>query len=104
MRAIGVQKPQVRDIVLWEAFLLALCGIMAGLFLSVAVLAAIGKIPLSGAAGFDIFLDRGHLGWVLYPDVAALDAILIAFITVLGALSPAWAAQAIEPVVAIRAE
>ncbi len=104
MRAIGVQKPQVRDIVLWEAFLLALCGIIAGLVLSVVVLAAIGKIPLSGAAGFDIFLDRGHLGWVLYPDVVGLDAVLIAIITVLGALSPARAAQAIEPVVAIRAE
>ena len=104
MRAIGVQRPQVRNIVLWEAFLLALCGILAGLVLSVIVLSAIAKIPLSGAAGFDIFLDRGHLGWKLYPDVVGLDAVLIALITVLGALSPARAAQAIEPVVAIRAE
>lgn len=104
MRAIGVQRPQVRNIVLWEAFLLSLCGIVAGLFLSVVVLSVIGRVTLSGAAGFDIFLDRGHLGWVLYPDVIGLDAILIALITVLGALSPARAAQAIEPVVAIRAE
>ena len=88
MRAIGVQRPQVRNIVLWEAFLLALCGILAGLVLSVIVLFAIAKIPFSGAAGFDIFLDRGHLGWKLYPDVVGLDAVLIALITVLGALRP----------------
>jgi putative ABC transport system permease protein len=104
MRAIGVQKPQVRNIVLWEAFLLALCGISAGLVLSVIGLFAVSQIPLSGAAGFDIFLDRGHLSWVLYPDVVALDAVLVALITILGAVSPARAAQAIDPVVALRAE
>ncbi|MGA2764936.1 MAG: FtsX-like permease family protein [Spirochaetia bacterium] len=104
MRAIGVQKPQVRNIVLWEAFYLALCGIVAGFVLSVIVLFGIGRIPLSGGAGFDIFLDRGHLGWVLYPDVVCFDAMLIAVITVIGALSPARTAQSIEPVVAIRAE
>ncbi|MGA2612683.1 MAG: FtsX-like permease family protein [Spirochaetia bacterium] len=104
MRAIGVQRPQVQNIVLCEAFLLAVCGIAAGLVLSTVGLFAISQIPLSGAAGFDIFLDRGHLTWVLYPDVVGLDAVLIAVITVLGALSPARAAQAIDPVVAMRAE
>jgi ABC-type lipoprotein release transport system permease subunit len=104
MRAIGVQRPQVQNIVLAEAFLLAICGISAGLVLSVAGLFAVSRIPLSGAAGFDIFLDRGHLSWVMYPDVVGLDAVLIAVITVLGALSPARAAQAIDPIVALKAE
>ncbi len=104
MRAIGVQRRQVRDIVLCEAFYLSVCGIAAGLIVSVLALFILSHMPLSGAAGFDIFLDRGHLSWVMYPDVVGLDALLIVLITLLGALGPARAAQAIDPVVAIRAE
>jgi ABC-type antimicrobial peptide transport system permease subunit len=70
----------------------------------VLALFGISHLPLSGAAGFDIFLDHGHLSWVMYPDVVGLDALLIILITLLGALGPARAAQAIDPVVAIRAE
>ena len=104
MRAIGVQKHQVRNIVLAEAFFLAICGIAAGLILSVLGLFILSRFSMSGAAGFDIFLDRRHLSWVIYPDVVALDALLIAVITLLGALSPARAAQEIDPIVALRAE
>ena len=54
--------------------------------------------------GFDIFLDRGHLSWVLYPVDVCADAILIVLITLLGALGPAQSAQSIAPVVSLRAE
>ncbi len=104
MRALGLQRAQVRNIILSEAFLLALCGILAGLVVSVLALFAISRIPVSGGGGFDIFLDRGHLSWILHPDVVARDAALIALITLIGAFSPAQAAQAIDPVVALRAE
>jgi putative ABC transport system permease protein len=104
MRAIGVQRPQVRSIILFEAFFLSLCSIVAGLILSVVILFLLGLIQFGGAAGFDIFLDRGHLSWVLYPDNVAADAILIVLITLLGALGPAQAAQSIAPVVSLRAE
>ena len=104
MRANGVQKGHIRDIVLWEAFLLTLCGILVGLLVSVVVFFIIARIPLNEAAGFDVSLDYGHLGLALYPDGVGLDAALITLITVLGALSPAGAAQTIEPVVAIRVE
>lgn len=104
MRAIGIQRIQVRNIILCEAVLLALCSVAAGLLLSVFALAAVSKVPLNGAAGFDIFLDRGHLSWVLYPDNVGIDAVLITLITVIGALGPAQSAQTIAPVVAIRAE
>ncbi len=104
MRALGVQRPQVRNIILCEAFFLALCGILGGFIVSLLVLLVVSRIPLSGSAGFDIFLDRGHLSWVLYPDIVGLDAVLITLITLLGALSPARAAQAIDPVAALRAE
>jgi ABC-type antimicrobial peptide transport system permease subunit len=80
------------------------CSVAAGLALSVIALFVVSLFKLNGAAGFDIFLDRGHLSWVLYPDDVGIDAVLITLITLFGALGPARAAQAIEPVVAIRAE
>ena len=104
MRAIGIQRTQVRNIILSEAFFLALCSVAAGLILSIVVLSAVSRPQLSGAAGFDIFLDRGHLSWVLFPENIGIDALLITLITLFGALGPARSAQRIEPVVAIRAE
>lgn len=104
MRAIGIQRSQVRNIVLMEALFLGLFSVVAGLGLSALGLAAISLLPISGAAGFDIFLHRGHLSWVIYADTLAADALLIIGITILGAVSPARAAQAIDPVVALRAE
>lgn len=104
MRAIGIQRTQVRNIILCEAVFLALCSVAAGLLLSVFALAAVSRFPLSGAAGFDIFLDRGHLSWVLYPENVAVDSLFITLVTLFGALGPAQSAQTIEPVVAIRAE
>jgi ABC-type lipoprotein release transport system permease subunit len=104
MRAIGVQRTQVRNIILCEALLLALCSVVVGLLLSVLALGALSRIQLSSAAGFDIFLTRGRLSWVLYPENVAIDAMFITLVTLFGALGPAQSAQAIEPVVAIRAE
>jgi putative ABC transport system permease protein len=104
MRAIGIQRHQVRNLILCEALLLGACGTVAGFFLSFLGLTAISHIPLSGTAGLDIFLNRGHLQWVLNADIIVKDALLIILVTVAGALSPAQAAQMIEPVVALRAE
>lgn len=104
MRAIGVQRAQVRNIILCEAFFLALCSTAAGLLASILVLSGLSRIQFSGAAGFDIFLNRRHLSWVMYPDTIGIDALLITVITMLGALGPSRSAQRIDPVVAIRAE
>jgi ABC-type antimicrobial peptide transport system permease subunit len=83
---------------------LAVCGIAAGFVLSYLGLNLISLIPLTGAAGLDIFLDRGHLSWVLNADIIGADALLITLVTLAGAFSPARAAQMIDPVVALRAE
>jgi len=104
MRAIGLQQTQVRNIILLEALFLALCSACAGLALSAIVLRALSLLNFVGAAGFDIFLDRGHLAWVLYADNVGIDVLLITAVTIVGALGPARAAKSIEPVKALRAE
>jgi putative ABC transport system permease protein len=104
MRAIGLQRHQVRNLILCEAVYLAACGIAAGFVVTLLGLMAISVIPLGGAAGLDIFLDRGHLSWVLNADIIGADTLFITLVTLAGALSPARAAQMIEPVVALRAE
>jgi putative ABC transport system permease protein len=104
MRAVGMQRRQVRNLILIEAFFLAACSIVAGLVLSVGALQLLSLFRLTGVAGFDIFLDRGHLSWVMNLDTLIFDAALILLVTLAGAWSPARAAQAIEPVVALGAE
>jgi putative ABC transport system permease protein len=104
MRAIGVQRSQVRNLVLCEALFLAVCGIAVGFLMSVLALTGLSLIPLRGSAGLDIFLDQGHLSWVMNADILLADVLLITLITLAGALSPARAAQTIEPVAALRAE
>jgi putative ABC transport system permease protein len=104
MRAIGIQRHQVRNLILCEAVLLALCGIAAGFVLSWLGLHAMALIPFKGTAGLDIFLDEGHVSWVLNVDIIGADAVLLTLVTLAGAFSPAHAAQMIEPVVALRSE
>ncbi len=104
MRAIGVQRTQVRALILWEALYLAVVGIAAGFVLSVLVLWALSLVPLRGSAGLDIFLNRGHLSWVLNGDTLMTDALLIGAMVIAGAVNPAQAAQKTDPVVSLRAE
>ncbi|HUW40814.1 MAG TPA: FtsX-like permease family protein [Rectinemataceae bacterium] len=104
MRAVGMQRAQVRNLILVEAFFLAVCSIAFGLVLSLGALELLSLFRLNAVAGFDIFLDRGRLSWVMNLDTLGFDAALIALVTLIGAWSPARAAQAIEPVVALSAE
>jgi ABC-type lipoprotein release transport system permease subunit len=104
MRAIGVKRAQVRNLILTEALMLSVCSIAVGLGLSALALSFASSFQLGVGAGFDIFLDRGHLSWVINADVTAIDAALIALVTLFGALGPAQAAQAIEPAVALRSD
>ncbi len=104
MRAIGVRRAQVRNLVLAEALMLSACSIVAALGLSALALFFASRIQLAVGAGFDIFLDRGHLSWFINGDVTALDAALIVLVTLFGALGPARAAQAIEPAAALRSD
>ncbi len=104
MRAIGVQRSQVRNLILCEALFLSACGIAVGFVASVLALAGLSLIPLPGSAGLDIFLDKGHLSWVINADIILADVLLITLITLAGALSPALAARNIEPAAALRAE
>jgi ABC-type antimicrobial peptide transport system permease subunit len=104
MRAIGIQRHQVRNLILCEAVLLALCGIAAGFVLSWLGLHAVALISFKGTAGLDIFLDQGHVSWVLNADIIGVDGVLLTLVTLAGAFSPAHEAQMIEPVVALRAE
>ena len=104
MRAIGIQRPQVRNLILLEALLLAVCGVAGGILLTFLVLTGVSWIPVGGSAGLDIFLDRGHLSWVMNPDALAADALLVVLVTLAGALGPARAARDIDPAVAMRTD
>lgn len=104
MRAIGIQRSQVRNLILLEALLLAVCGIVTGIVVSYGILTVISLVPVSNTAGLDIFLDRGHLSWVMHVDTVAVDAVLVVLVTLAGAFGPARAARDIDPAVAMRTD
>lgn len=104
MRAIGVQRRQVRALILWEALYLALSGVAAGLLVSLGALWMASLPHLRAGAGLDIFLNQGHLSWVMYADTMTGDALLIVAMVLIGAVNPAQAAQKTDPVVSLRAE
>ena len=67
MRALGMQREGVSRLILTEALLLGVLCVIAGTLVGVALLDAIGNIQITRIPGFDIFLNKGRLGWHFLP-------------------------------------
>ncbi|MCX7025047.1 MAG: ABC transporter permease [Spirochaetes bacterium] len=102
MRAIGIQRPAVRAIFLYEALGLGIAGSIAGFALGLAALSIVAGIDLSGVPGFQMFLERNRLRWDLEPAIVALDAVIVCLAAVVAAWRPASSAASIEPADALR--
>jgi len=104
MRALGMQRSAVRNLVLSEAVILSGIGMLVGLGSAVIVLSLLSKISFATIPGFDVLLTGGHLQWYLQPSDIVLDALIVGFVAILGALRPALHAEDIHPAEALRAE
>jgi putative ABC transport system permease protein len=102
MRAIGVQKNQVRNIILYEAGITAFAGAAAGFIISAVLMIIAGLIPLQNAGDITIMLSSGHLGFSLSPIITAGLFIVIILMSMAAASSPAKKAAAVAPAEALR--
>lgn len=103
LRAVGMQRNDVRNMFLYEALTLAVVGAVAGMILST-VLGAIGaSIPFSSASlAFSIFLEGGTLAFPFnLANVISVLAILTAG-TLFSAYLPARQAARMRPADALR--
>ena len=103
MRAMGVQRGGVRNIFLWEAFLVALGGAAAGLALAALAMFGVGLIDLGSASAFGFLLDDGHLRFSLSLLTTILTGVLVTLLSTLAVLWPAQAAARLQPAEALRA-
>jgi putative ABC transport system permease protein len=104
LRALGMQKNQVRNLFLQEALLIAFGGILAGITLSLAFSLPFAAVTWETGGIFGAFLRNGHLN--LSPELSSvmLDLFLVTFMSLLAATGPANRAAAVEPALALRTQ
>ena len=103
MRAMGMPRGGVRNIFLWEAFLVALGGAAAGLAVAALAMFGVGLIDLGSSSAFSFLLDDGHLRFSLSFLSTLLTGLLITLLSTLAVLWPAQAAARLQPAEALRA-
>ena len=102
MRALGMQRPLVSRIFLFEAVFLALAGTFAGVLLSTGLLSILSLASFDKATDFAIFLHKGHLTWHYDLGLLAASIGLVVVLTLFAAISPASKAGKVDPAVAMR--
>ncbi len=103
MRAIGMQRRGVRNILLMEAFFIALTGALIGLLLAGVAMLILGSIPF-GSSFLWIFLHKGKITFSLVPLDVAINLAVLLLLSMLAAWGPARKASRLEPAEALRTE
>lgn len=102
MRALGMQRPQVRNLFLLEALFLALAGAVVGIAAASLVMAILSLFNLGLNSPIFMLLRNGHLSFKVPLVQAVGNVAIIAALTLLAALLPARSAARLEPAQALR--
>jgi len=102
MRAVGVQRNEIRSMFLYEALFLALAGAVVGIILALIVMAILGLITFDPLSPVFLILKRGHLSFYLPPLRALGNIAIIAVLTLVAVYAPANAAAKMPPAEALR--
>lgn len=102
MRAIGMQKGEVRNIFLSEALVLALGGALAGLIIALILSGVFSVIPLSTDSPLQFFLTDSTFAFPVVPSNILSTLLVISLVTVVAAFLPARKAAKLDPAVALR--
>jgi putative ABC transport system permease protein len=102
MRAMGVQRAGIRNVFIWEAFIIALGGAIAGLVVAFGFMAILSLFDFSSSS-WSFFLKQGHLQF----DVRFLDTLanmaLLCVMSIASVYVPARSAANLRPAEALRA-
>ena len=102
MRAMGMQRGEVRNIFLTEAMVLAIGGAVLGMLIAVGLSGIIGLIPLSSESPLQIFLSDGSFSFPIVPASLVATFVIISAVTIASAYLPARKAAKLDPAVALR--
>ncbi len=103
MRAIGMQRKEVRNIFLSEALTLALGGTVAGLVIAFILSGVLSVIPISSDTPLQFFLMDNSFVFPVVPAKIVLTLLIISLVTLTAAYFPARKAAKLDPAVALRA-
>ncbi len=102
MRAVGMRRARVRRLFLMEALFLSLTGVAAGVLIGFIVSLILSFMNFGTGSFFSLFLQNGHLSFLIrFVDVALIVALVSVF-TLLAALGPARKAAKLPPADALR--
>jgi len=102
IRAVGMQRRQVRNLFLTEAVILALGGALAGLVLAFIAGGVVSLIPITSDTPIVMFLDGNSFSFPInIPGILGTLAILTV-ITLVSAYMPARKAALMKPADALR--
>lgn len=102
MRALGLQRPDVRNLFILEAAFLALGGVLAGFITAGIVMALLSLINFGTGTFFALFMKNGHLSFVPQFSQSSMHVLLVVILTVFAAYLPARRAAKLEPADALR--
>ncbi len=104
MRAVGVQRRDIRGLFLLEALFLALGGAVAGLLVSLVAMGVLSLFDFGTDTPLFLILKNGHLTFRIPPLRAVFNVSLIAILTLAAAFIPARRAARLEPAEALRTQ
>lgn len=104
MRAIGYQRSDIRKLFLYEAFFLAMIGMLAGFVLAGIVMAIVSSINFGVENQFFILLRNGHITFSLQFAKIITIFIIVSALTLLATLLPARKAAQLSPAQALGTE
>jgi len=102
MRAIGVQRGDVRNIFLLETFQLALFSALAGLVLAFLAMAILGAFRIETQSVLGIFLSKKKLYFLPYATDILRNIAMILVISTATAYFPARRAAKLDAAEALR--
>lgn len=104
MRAVGVQRREIRSLFLYEAFFMALAGTIAGLIAAGIAMAILSLFNFGMDSPAFLILRNGHLSFHVPFLRAVFNVFIIVGLTLAAAFFPARAAARMQPAEALRTQ
>lgn len=102
MRALGMQRPSVKRLFLFEAGFLAAGGTAAGMAAAGLVMSVLSLFNLGTGSFFSLLMKNGHLTFSVRPAQVVVNFAIVLILTLLAAYMPARKASRLEPAEALR--
>ncbi len=102
MRAMGMQRGQVKNLFLFEAAGLAVLSSIAGFIVGLILLYFLGTLDFSLFPVSAIFTNSGHLKFYLNPETVAANFIIMAISVMFAAYGPSHKASIMPPAESLR--